>query len=68
MKAAKNNVKWLEKAKGEPYRLWSCDLLSCVKCGNQTLTTAQSPYAEHFEPDFQERLTEARAEKFFYEE
>ena len=40
-----------------PYQMYNCDAWKCPGCGHIVLAGfANLPYAQHFEPDFQERL------------
>ena len=41
----------------EPYKLWSGDEWECQGCGNTIIVgTGHDPVAEHYEPDFAERV------------
>jgi len=39
-----------------PYKLWSCDLAECPKCGVEIITGfGYKPLAEHFHPDYADK-------------
>jgi hypothetical protein len=53
--------------KAEPYRLWRADLLQCGVCDVRIVARfASTAFAEHFDPDFKERLAEAEESKQLY--
>ncbi len=38
---------------GEPYKVWSCDLFKCPKCGAEIAGRfGDSPIAEHYQVDY----------------
>lgn len=39
---------------GDPYKVFSGDLLACPTCGMEVLITAPNPIAEHFQPGYME--------------
>jgi hypothetical protein len=42
----------------EPYKLWAGDLYECEGCGAQVIAgVGQGPIAEHFQPDYAEKVT-----------
>jgi hypothetical protein len=46
-----------------PYKLWSGDLYECEGCGSQTIVgVGHHRIAEHYEPDFKEKVQSCGAE------
>jgi hypothetical protein len=51
----KNNSVTVEELTedGQPYKLWSADLLECVGCGCEMIAGfAREPLAEHYQPTY----------------
>ena len=47
-----------EPEKWGPYKLWCGDLWECPTCKAQTIVgVAMQPIAEHYQPDFADRVT-----------
>lgn len=47
------NVTWL------PYKLYLGDLYRCAKCGTTLAVASNQAYAEHYEPNFEQKVWEA---------
>ena len=46
-----------------PYKLWIADMMKCPRCGHQAVTRfADFPIAEHYQPNFEQRLAQTRLE------
>ena len=73
-KPARNGVRVLEQMPVEkhaqpgtededrwkPYKLWQADLLRCNGCGTEIIVGfGMEPSAEHYEPEFQQKLAHA---------
>ena len=58
MRPKQNGASFIEMAGNEPYKLWMADLWECQECGAQILytNTLQSPIAQHFQPDFADKV------------
>lgn len=69
MVVAKNGVHVVEtfgRDSDDPYKLWNADLLECPDCHFQVVSGfGANNYAEHYQPDFSEKLE--RAEPKFYD-
>ena len=45
----------------KPYKLWQADLYRCDGCGHEVITGfAQLPSAEHYQPEFKDKVARAR--------
>lgn len=54
----RNGQDALEIVAGQPYRLWESDKWKCPSCGHEILTGfGRTPVSEHFERDFEERVS-----------
>jgi hypothetical protein len=60
MRPKRSGVSFVEMAGGKPYKLWMGDLWACQTCGVEVLhsSTSQKPIAEHFQPDFADKLAQ----------
>lgn len=43
-----------------PYQLYAADILQCPGCGHRIARTANQPHAEHFQPDYHEKVEQLR--------
>lgn len=51
-----------EPDKWNPYKLWTGDLWECLGCGATIVVgTGHQPIAEHYQPDFEQKVEQHRA-------
>jgi hypothetical protein len=71
MKLAHSGVTCVEafgRGDDRPYKLWLADLYECIDCHTEVVTGfAANCYAEHYQPDFEEKLAKVPDSRKFWD-